>query len=101
MCQKNRFNTYKVLVFSDFNKTQVFKMLFRDCLLNGFELPLSSSYLNVFEMNKHTQDYHIREPINGNFLFEIEDKKYVFVGNEVITFETNDILVKKIVTLRF
>ena len=76
-------------------------MLFRDCLHNELELLVSSNYLNVFKLNEHTEDYHIREPINGNFLFEIENKKYVYVGNEVITFETNDILVKKIVTLRF
>ena len=42
----------------------------------------------------NTQDYHIRQPNDENFLFEIGDKKYIYVGEEVITFETNDKIVK-------
>ena len=29
---------------------------------------------------------------DGNFLFEIEDKKYVHVGEKLFSFETNDVI---------
>ena len=51
-------------------------------------------YLNVFKPNERTEDYQIRQPNNENFLFQIEHKKYVYVGEKVITFETNDVIVK-------
>ena len=41
-------------------------------------------------LNEHTEDYHIRNPNDENFLFEIGDKKYIYVGEKVITSETND-----------
>ena len=51
---------------------------------------MSFGYLNVFKPIEHTKDYHIRKPNDENFLFEIEDKKYIYVGGKVFTFETND-----------
>ena len=58
------------------------------------ETVISSEYLNLFKPNEHTEDYHNRKPNDENFLFEIGDKKYIYVGEKVITFETNDIIVK-------
>ena len=55
---------------------------------------MSFDYLNVFNQKKHTEDYHVRRPNNEKFLFEIRDKKYIYVGKKVITFEPNDIIVK-------
>ena len=50
--------------------------------------------MNLFKPNEHTEDYHIRQPNDEDFLFEIGDEKYIYVGEKVITFETNDIIVK-------
>ena len=36
----------------------------------------------------------MRKPNDESFLFKIEDKKYIYVGEKVITFETNDKTVK-------
>ena len=47
------------------------------------------NYLNVFEPNEHQQDYHSWKPNDENFLFEVGDRKYSYVGEKVITFETN------------
>ena len=55
---------------------------------------MSFDYLNVFKPNEHIEDYRIREPNDEYFLFEIGNKKYVYVGKEVITFETNDKIVR-------
>ena len=35
------------------------------------------------------EDYHIRETNDENFLFEIDDKNYICVGDKVVSFETN------------
>ena len=78
----NRFNTYMVLLFSDLNKAQIHKMPFRNSPHQEIEILMSFDYLNVFKTN------------NEIFLFEIGDKNYIYVGGKVITFETNDIIVK-------
>ena len=79
-----RFNTYMVLLFSNLNKSQIHKMPYRDSPHHEIDILMSFDYLNVFEPNKHTED----------FLFEIGDKKYIYVGEKVISFEKNDKLVK-------
>ena len=55
---------------------------------------MSSECLNVFKPNEHTEDYHIRKLNNESFLVEIEDKHYIYVGEKLISFETNDIIKK-------
>ena len=46
---------------------------------------MSFDYLGVFGPDENKKD--------GNFLFEISDKKYVHVGEKLFTFETNDEIV--------
>ena len=53
------------------------------------ETLISFNYLNLFNPNEQTEDYHIRKPNDGIFLFEIEDRKYIHMGEKVVTFETN------------
>ena len=50
--------------------------------------------LNLFQPNEHTEDYHIRKPNNENFLFEIEDKKVFYVGENLVSFETINTILK-------
>ena len=69
-------------------------MPFRDSPHHEIEKVMSFNYLNVFKPNEQTEDYHIRKPNDENLLFENEDKKYIYVGGKVISFETNDIIVK-------
>ena len=84
------FNTYMVLILSDLIKAQIYKMPYRDSPHDEIEILMSFDYLNVFKPNVHTEDYHTRKPNDENFLFEIGDKKYIYVGEKVLTFETND-----------
>ena len=58
----NRFNTYMVLIFSDLNKAQIYKIPFRDSPHHEIEIIMSSNYLNVFKPNENTEDYHTRKP---------------------------------------
>ena len=46
---------------------------------------MSFDYLRVFGLDENNKD--------GNFLFEIENRKYVHVGKNLFSFETNDEIV--------
>ena len=90
----NRFNTHIVLIFTDLKKAQFYKMPYRDSPHHEIEILVGFDYLHLFRPNEHTEDYHIRKPNNANFLFKIEDKKYILVGENLLSFETDDEIVK-------
>ena len=70
----NRFNTYLVLIFSDLNKTQIYKMPYREGPHHEIEIAMSFNYLILVRPNEHTEDYYIRKPNDEIFLFQIRDK---------------------------
>ena len=76
----NRFNTYIALIFTDLKKAQIYKMPYRNNPHQEIEKVTSFDYLRLSRPNGHTEDYHIRKPNDKNFLFKIEDKKYIHVG---------------------
>ena len=90
----SRFNTYMVLLFTDLNKAQIYKMPYRDSPHHESEMLLSFDYLHLFRPNEHSEDYHIRKPNNENFLLKVGDKKYIHVGEKLFSFETDDEIVK-------
>ena len=90
---QNRFNTYMVLIFSVLNRTQIYEMPHRVSPNPETEIFISYNLLNLFELNKRTEDYHNRKPNDKNFPFEIEDKIYIYVGENLVTFEANEKLV--------
>ena len=55
---------------------------------------MSFDYMLLFRPNEHSEDYHIRTPKDEKFLFKIEDKKYIHVGEKLFNFGTNDEIVK-------
>ena len=79
-----------VLLLTDLNKAQIYKMPFRDSPHHEIEILMSFDYLHLFRPNEHTEDYHIRKTNNENFLFKIEDQKNIHVGEKLFSFETND-----------
>ena len=81
----NRFNTYMVLIFTDLKKAQIYKMPYRNSPHQEVEKVISFDYLHVLGPDENNK--------NGNFLFEIENKKYVYVGDKLFSFETNDEIV--------
>ena len=90
----DRFNNYMVLIFTDLKKAQIYKTPYRNSPHQEIEILKSSDYLHLFRPNEHTEDYHIRKPNDENFLFIVEDKKYIHVGEKLFSFETNDENVK-------
>ena len=65
-------------------------MPYRNSPHQEIEKLTSFDYLYLLRPNEHTEDYHIRKPNDENFLFKIEDKKYIHVGEKLFSFETND-----------
>ena len=66
------FITYMVLLFTELNEAQIYKLPWRDIAHQEIEILMSFDYLKVFTPNEHTEDFYIRKPNNGNFLFKIE-----------------------------
>ena len=81
----NRFKTYIVLIFTDLKKAQLYKMPYRNSRHQEIGKVMSFDYLHVFGPDENNKD--------GNFLFEIKNKKYVHVGDKLFSFETNDEIV--------
>ena len=82
----NRFNTYMILIFTGLKKAQIYKMPYRISPHQEIEKVMSFDYLHVFGLDENNKD--------GNFLFEIENRKYVHVGKNLFSFETNDEIVE-------
>ena len=82
MLTHNRFNTYIVLLFTDFKKAQIYKMPYRNSPHQEIEILMSFDYLHVFGPDENNKD--------GNFLFEVADKKYIHVREKLFSFETTD-----------
>ena len=61
------FNTYMVLLLTDLNKAQIYKMPYRDSPHQEIEIIMSFDYLLLFRPNEHTEDYYIRKPNNEKF----------------------------------
>ena len=89
----NRFNTYIVLIFSDLKKAQIYKIPYRNSPRQEIEIVMSFDYLHVYGQDENNKD--------GNFLFEIEDRKYIHVGEKLFSFETNDEIVEYFSELGF
>ena len=78
----NRFNTYMVLIFTDLKKTQVYKMPYRDDPHHEIEILMSFDCLHVFGPDENNKD--------GDFLFEIGDRKHIHVCEKLFSIETNN-----------
>ena len=48
----------------------------------------------MFNPNEHTEKNYNRRPNDKNFLFEFEDKKHIYVGKKLLSFETTDKIVE-------
>ena len=51
---------------------------------------MSFNYLILFTSNEHTEIYRYRGQNDKNFLFEIDDRKSVYVGEKLFSSETTD-----------
>ena len=58
----NRFNNYMILIFTDLNKAQIYKIPYRNSPHQEIEILMSFEYLHLFRPNEHSEDYQIRKP---------------------------------------
>ena len=86
----NRFNTYMALIFTDMKKAQIFKKPYRDSPHQEIEMVTKFEYEHLFKSFDLDKKTHARIVADENFLFKIEDKKYIFVWENVYNFETID-----------
>ena len=86
----NSFNTYMVLIFTDLKKAQIYKMPYRNSHHQEIEIVTKFDYQHLFRPFGLDEKTHARKETNENFLFKIEDIKYIYVGEEVYNFETID-----------
>ena len=86
----NRFNTYMVLIFTDLKKAQIYKMPYRNSPHQEIEMVTKFDYHHLFKPFDLDKETHARIVTDENFLFKIEDKKYIFVGENVYKFESID-----------
>ena len=75
--------TYLVLIFSDLNKTHAYKMRYRDSSHHKIKKPMGFNFSKLFNTIG-----------NKSFVLKNENKEYIYVGEEVIKFQTHDKLVK-------
>ena len=81
-----RFSTYMVLLFSNLNKAQIYKMPYRDSPYHEYEFVISFNYTKLFKPNDQKEDYQTTN--DEIFLFEMGNKKFIYVGDKVFSFET-------------
>ena len=86
----NRFNTYMVLIFTDLKKAQIYKTPHKNSPHKGIEIVTKFDYLHLLRPFGIEKVTHFRIETNENFLFKIGDKKYIYVGDKISTFETVD-----------
>ena len=86
----NRFNTYMVLIFTDLKKAQIYKMPHRNSHHQEIGLVIKFDYQPLFKPFDLDKETHARIETDANFLFKIEVKKYIYVGDKVFSFETVD-----------
>ena len=86
----NRFNIYMVLIFTDLKKAQIHKMPYRNSHYQEIEIVTKFDYQHLFKPSGLDERTHAIRETNENFLFKIEDKKYIYVGEKKFTFKTID-----------
>ena len=69
-------------------------MLYRDSPHHEIEIVMSFKCSNLFKTNELTEYYYTRRPNDKNNLFEIDNKKHIFMGEKIVSFETTDKIVE-------
>ena len=54
----NIFNTCLVFIFSDLNKTQIYKMPYRDSPHREIEILMSFNYSDLFKASEHKESFY-------------------------------------------
>ena len=94
LLSNNRFIDYLVLIFVKKKKAQIYTFPNRVDEYDIIKLIIEFDYKRLFRPNKHLERYHVTEPKDESFLFKLNDKKYLHVGESIFTFKTTGNIVK-------
>ena len=73
-----------VLIFTDLKKAQIYKIPYKNSPHQEIEIVTNFDYQQLFK------PFDLDKETDANFLFKNEDKKYIYVGDKVFSFETVD-----------
>ena len=79
-----------VLIFTDLKKAQIYKIPYKKSHHQEIEIVTKFDYQHLFRPFGLDERTHARRETNEKFLFEIEDENYIYVGDEILNFETVD-----------
>ena len=94
LLSNNRFIDYLVLIFVKKKKAKIYSFPNRVDEYDIIKLMIEFDYKRLFRPNKHLERYHVTEPKDESFLFKLNDKKYLHVGESIFTFKTTGNIVK-------
>ena len=83
LISNNRFIDYLILIFVKKKKAQMYTFPNRVDKYGTIRLIIEFDYKRVFRPNKHLERYHITKPKDENFLFKLNDKEYLHVGESI------------------
>ena len=74
------------------------RLVFIKCLIDSphheMETIMSFTCLNLHKKSDSTEDSYIRNPNEETFLFAIENRKHIFVGEFLVEIEKKDKIIK-------
>ena len=94
LISNSRYVDYLVLIFVKRKKAQIYSFPNRVDEYDTIRLIIEFDYKRLFRPNKHLERYHVTEPKDESFLFKLNDKKYLHVGESIFTFKTTGNIVK-------
>ena len=94
LLSNNRFIDYLVLIFVKKSKAQIYTFPNRVDENDTIRLIIEFDYKRLFRPNKHLERYHVTEPKDESFLFKLNEKLYLHVGETIFTFKTTSNIVK-------
>ena len=84
MLTYNRFNSFMILIFTDLKKAQIYKIPYKNSPHQEIEIVTKFDYQQLFK------PFDLDKETDVKFLFKIEDKKYIYVGDKDFPFESVD-----------
>ena len=94
LISNSRYVDYLVLIFVKRKKAQIYSFPNRVDEYDTIRLVIEFDYKRLFRPNKHLESYHVTEPKDESFLFKLNDKKYLHVGESIFTFKSKGNIIK-------
>ena len=94
LISNSRYVDYLVLIFVKRKKAQIYSFPNRVDKYDTIRLIIEFDYKRLFRPNKHLERYHVTEPKDESFLFKINGKQYLHVGESIFTLKSKGNIIK-------